>query len=175
MANPISWLGLLEGGLLGIGKSLADLGAQEGERKRAAATARWSPWTNMKPENVRQVTPFQNIAGSALLGSSKAPGEKGFLEGIYSSVVGDEDDASAARKVAGYRGVAGVEDLPSAAFGRPSYGGYPSLGVNIDPLSPADRSPQSLPTAPIYGRRPSRPSWLGVDFSMPSVSRRRID
>lgn len=59
--------GAVIGGALGLGKSLFfDKSKENRERKLAAETARWSPWTGMSPNQIQEADPF----GSTLQGVS---------------------------------------------------------------------------------------------------------
>lgn len=55
----------LIGGGLGLGKGLMDKDAEDRQRKVAAITARWSPWTGMSPQMPRDA----NVLGSTLEGA----------------------------------------------------------------------------------------------------------
>jgi len=55
----------LIGGGLGLGKGLMDQEAADKQRKMAAVTARWSPWTGMSPQMPKEA----NMVGSTLEGA----------------------------------------------------------------------------------------------------------
>lgn len=72
--DPIT-IGLLAGAGTGLLKNyLVDAPAEQRNRKLQAATARWSPWTNMKPTAVKEANPFGNalqfgVAGGGMGGN----------------------------------------------------------------------------------------------------------
>ena len=67
------------GAMMGAAKHyMADVPAEEADRKLAAETARYSPWTGMKPGQIKRAngvgTITQGAATGALLGSSLGAG-----------------------------------------------------------------------------------------------------
>jgi len=55
----------LIGAGLGLGKGMMDQEAADKQRKMAAVTARWSPWTGMSPQMPKDA----NVLGSTLEGA----------------------------------------------------------------------------------------------------------
>lgn len=49
---------------LGLAKGLMDKGKEDKDRRQAAEMARWSPWTGMKPNDIRQ----SDVMGSTMQG-----------------------------------------------------------------------------------------------------------
>lgn len=61
--DPIT-IGLLAGAGMGVLKGMGDKKKEAADRKVAAETARWSPWTGMQPEQVQRA----DMMGSAMQG-----------------------------------------------------------------------------------------------------------
>lgn len=61
--DPITMAAIMGGAGL-LKSELVDRPREERQRQQAAVTARWSPWTNMAPNQVREADPF----GAALQG-----------------------------------------------------------------------------------------------------------
>lgn len=66
-ALPILALG---GGVLGLLKAYRDQQNEKGDRELAAITARYSPWTGMRPQPVKTADYFGSMAEGALGGAS---------------------------------------------------------------------------------------------------------
>jgi len=59
----------LIGGGLGLGKGLMDKEAEDRQRKLAAITARWSPWTGMAPQMPKDANMLGSVLEGALAGA----------------------------------------------------------------------------------------------------------
>lgn len=68
-------------GGVGLAKSeLIDRPREERQRKQAAITARWSPWTGMSPGQIQEADPFGSALQGGLTGAmlaQKAPATTG--------------------------------------------------------------------------------------------------
>lgn len=71
--------GLLLGGAFGGAKAVGGAAKNASDKKVAATTAKWSPWTGAHAE-VRKTDPVGDIASSTLLGGSLGKG--GLLGGM---------------------------------------------------------------------------------------------
>lgn len=80
--------------LLGLGKAIGGLLGSNSQRKLAAETARYSPWTHMTPGNIDTPSPVGDIASGALSGI--ATGQSIKNNDLFSSLLGKNlksDDA----------------------------------------------------------------------------------
>ncbi len=66
--DPVT-LGIL-GGILGLGKGVGDTTQQDRDATLAAATARYSPWTGMKPQPVKKASVIGDILSGGLSGAA---------------------------------------------------------------------------------------------------------
>lgn len=79
---------ILGGAGLGIVKHFAsDKPKEERQRRLAAETARYSPWTGMQPQQVQDADIFGNVMQGGLTGASFAQGLQGLGGGAESSMV----------------------------------------------------------------------------------------
>jgi hypothetical protein len=106
MADPVT--GLLLGSALGLGRHIGNVAANNNDRQTAAATARYSPWTGHKPNDIRHANFLGDVGGGALTGLATAGLNKGL--GLFGGATKGAADAvpAVAGEAAGNAGAMGA-------------------------------------------------------------------
>lgn len=155
--DPIT-IGLLAGTAMGLGKGFLDKENEDRQRKLAAETARWSPWTGMSP----QLPQSANVLGSTLQGAGTgAMFGQGLKNAGYLTETKDVAEAAAASDALSPSAPYQTEDAYAALAPQPQPG--------IQPLQPTWALMQ--PAGPVNPIGPMTPEqWLALQEQQNSMA-----
>ena len=87
-----------------IGKTAMDVGKEKRDRKLAAATQKFSPWTGLRAGEIQEADPFGNVAqfGMAAAGNEQAVQKQAMQEKWLNALQADQMNATK-----------GLEEVPS--------------------------------------------------------------
>lgn len=96
---------------LGLAKGISDRGKANADRRQAAEMARWSPWTGMGPNQIRQAdelgSTMQGGMAGAMMGGGSMGGEAAAAEAGAPAAANQVPMASAANAAPAAKGVTG--------------------------------------------------------------------
>lgn len=147
--DPIT-IGLLAGAGLGLGKGLlVDGPAADRQRKVSAVEARYSPWTGIQPQQVKEADPMGNAMQGGLTGAmvGQGVGQTNKMNALMDSQKGLMDAQTASLGASGA--------APAAAAAGPTYLASPGAVQ----YAPGAGQGMIRSAAPTYGQ--SMP-WLAM-------------
>jgi len=102
MAFPL--IPLIAAGALGLGKSvLIDKPREKRQRKVAAETIRYSPWTGLSAQPIQEADPFGSTLQGAALGASLAQAYGGGQSPVSSGTLNSLSTAPMSEQVSSYQ------------------------------------------------------------------------